>query len=215
MKVFYFTALFLTLTVGLQAQYQTPFHTKEDNVKLDQTFRLKSIYHHASVNGPIPRLFRRLDITDTIQTQQEPLHISSTLHQYHRVTPHAKNYLIQQATSSVLSNSNSNKTTFSYQPRKIRWKSLNDISPLNKDIYMEPVWGLVPNITYRPSLLSLAIMTNNAYSDVDNTTDWLDIGEPWNLVGYFSFFLVLFFIIIDFVYLYHPFTFHSLSFVYI
>ncbi|CAO3624743.1 unnamed protein product [Cunninghamella echinulata] len=51
---------------------------------------------------------------------------------------------------------------------------------------MEPVWGLVPNITYRPSLLSLAIMTNNAYSDIDNTTDWLDIGEPWNLNSSFG-----------------------------
>ncbi|CAO3644871.1 unnamed protein product [Cunninghamella blakesleeana] len=177
-SLFYTTILFYILLInGLQAQYQEVFHSKEKIIP-EQSFRLKSIYHHASVHGPIPRLFRRLDLSSTtIQSlQQDPLTISPIIDRYERLTPFAKKYLIQKSTTPLSSYSST-----SYQPIKVRWKHLKEISPLNQDIIKDHTWGLLPNISHRPNILSLAIMTNNAYNSVDNTTDWFDLGAPWNL----------------------------------
>lgn len=45
-------------------------------------------------------------------------------------------------------------------------------------------WELVPDVTHRPSILSLAIMTNNAYTHVDknDTSDWYPLDPSWNVV---------------------------------
>ncbi|ORX53212.1 alpha/beta-hydrolase [Hesseltinella vesiculosa] len=127
--------------------------------------QLKSIYHHASSQSAFPGLFRRQDIPSSDAHFQ----LDGMLATYHRPTQFAIDYLVGQppATSSL-----------SYRPRRIRWQSLSAFSP---ELFMTPVDDLVPNIGDRDVLMALAIMTNNAYSDVENTTDWYDLGTPWQL----------------------------------
>jgi putative lipase involved disintegration of autophagic bodies len=93
-----------------------------------------------------------------------------------RLSKPAKNHLIQQGSSLSTSSQG-------YQPKKIRWKRLGSLTAANMDILKEQVDQPVPDVTSRSTLLSLAMMTNNAYSGIDNTTDWYDLGEPWHLVS--------------------------------
>ncbi|CAO3590561.1 unnamed protein product [Absidia cylindrospora] len=145
---------------------------------------LKNIYHHASPNA-IPKLFRRYDLS-TIQQQQQQQQmqlnstlykVSSTVSHYERLSKHAKNYLIQQSKNP---NDMTSTSHAGYQPKKIRWNHLTALTAFNLDIFKEPVQDIIPNVTDRSTILSLAMMTNNAYNGVDNTTDWYDLGDPWH-----------------------------------
>ena len=60
----------------------------------------------------------------------------------------------------------------------VRWKTIAASS-----MGLESAVDFLPDVKDRPSVLALAMMTNNAYSGVDNTTDWYDIGAPWQLVS--------------------------------
>ncbi|EPB90311.1 hypothetical protein HMPREF1544_02836 [Mucor circinelloides 1006PhL] len=62
-----------------------------------------------------------------------------------------------------------------------RWD--NRIRPM----HLESTIGLVPDVTHRPSVLALAMMTNNAYLDINlNNTEWYDLGAPWQLNNSFG-----------------------------
>lgn len=52
-------------------------------------------------------------------------------------------------------------------------------------VSFESVWGLVPDVTHRPSVLALAMMTNNAYTPEEQKDgpDWYDLGPSWNVVS--------------------------------
>ncbi|KAI9495065.1 Alpha/Beta hydrolase protein [Zychaea mexicana] len=52
----------------------------------------------------------------------------------------------------------------------------------------ESSWGLVPDVSHRPSILALAMMTNNAYTSLNKTdsTDWYPLGPPWNVNSTFG-----------------------------
>ncbi|KAI9319165.1 Alpha/Beta hydrolase protein [Dichotomocladium elegans] len=54
---------------------------------------------------------------------------------------------------------------------------------LSSEVTVEYEWkkGQLPDVTHRPSVLALAMMTNNAYNSADNATDWYDLGARWNL----------------------------------
>jgi lipase ATG15 len=123
--------------------------------------------------------------TATIQQQQQEAQhqytFSPIIGQYERLNKHAKNYLIQQASPSVLSATLNQ--SHKYQPRKVRWKRLAELTALNTDILKEPVEDYIPDVTSHSTVLALALMTSNAYIEADNTTDWYDLGEPWQLVS--------------------------------
>ncbi|KAI9243916.1 Alpha/Beta hydrolase protein [Phascolomyces articulosus] len=52
----------------------------------------------------------------------------------------------------------------------------------------ESSWGLVPDVSHRPSILALAMMTNNAYTSVNqsDSKDWYPLGPPWNVNSSFG-----------------------------
>lgn len=47
--------------------------------------------------------------------------------------------------------------------------------------------GLLPDTKDNETILSLAKMTNNAYSDANKRDDWYDLGEKWGVVSLCSF----------------------------
>ncbi|CAO3663874.1 unnamed protein product [Umbelopsis vinacea] len=51
---------------------------------------------------------------------------------------------------------------------------------------MEIDYGLLPDVKDRETVLSLAEMTNNAYSDPDTREDWYDLGTKWNVSSSFG-----------------------------
>lgn len=183
MRIYDFIPLILLfINYGMCVQYQQPFQLDDMAEQQRQsqalTMTLHSVYHHSSPSGPTPHLFRRLDIYNS---QQQPSNdtlydISSIMDSSERLSQPAKNYLIQQGSPlSTLSQG--------YRPKKIRWTRLRSITAANLDILKEQVIQPVPDVTNRSTILSLAMMTNNAYSGIDNTTDWYDLGEPWKLVS--------------------------------
>ncbi|KAI8342821.1 Alpha/Beta hydrolase protein [Chlamydoabsidia padenii] len=179
MRLDYFTLLLLFAIQAQSSLLQQPFQ----GTTRPTSMTLKTIYHHSSPNGPIPRLFRRLDISNTILQQQQQVNplssqyiVSPIPSQYERLGKQAKNYLIQQA--SIVHSLNHQQQ---YQPRKIRWKHLAELTVFNTDILKEPVEDYIPDVTSRDTVLALALMTSNAYIETDNTTDWYDLGVPWKL----------------------------------
>ncbi|SAM04922.1 hypothetical protein [Absidia glauca] len=181
MRIYHFILFILVFTTyGMCAQYQQPFQLDSAAERQRQsqalTLTLHSVYHHSSPSGPTPRLFRRLDIYNSqLRSSNDALYdISAVTDSSERLSKPAKNHLIQQG--SPLSTSSQG-----YQPKKIRWKRLGSLTAANMDILKEQVDQPVPDVTSRSTLLSLAMMTNNAYSGIDNTTDWYDLGEPWHL----------------------------------
>lgn len=63
----------------------------------------------------------------------------------------------------------------------MRWPSVATYDAMAFDT----VWGPVPDISHRPTVLALAIMTNNAYTSVNesNGPDWYELGPPWDVVS--------------------------------
>lgn len=156
-----------------QFQHQQPFIApydkadSADNLNGVQTFKLKSVYHHASVSGPIPGLFRRLDVPPMhASSEQDIFQIRSklgtlqTAHDPRRMYELYKYDGAQGERLSVSSAVAKNTAFFN-----IQWKQ-----------------DLMPDISHRPSVLALAKMTNNAYYEKCNETGWYDLGTPWNLV---------------------------------
>ncbi|KAI8337224.1 Alpha/Beta hydrolase protein [Chlamydoabsidia padenii] len=180
MRIYYLSLSLVFFTWGACGQYQHSFQLNDasDQQQLQQRMTLQSVYHHSSPSGPTPGLFRRFDLSNLQQQQQRSddssYSISMVAGHYERLNKPTKNYLIQQADTHRQSLS-------SYHPRRIRWQHLKSLTATNMDILKESVYDWIPNVTNRSTILSLAMMTNNAYSGIDNTTDWYDLGEPWHL----------------------------------
>jgi putative lipase involved disintegration of autophagic bodies len=152
---------------------QFPFLPPQTQHKQINTLKLKTIYHHGSAHGPIPNLFRKIDVQD-----QNQIHINQA--QQESYTLQSKIAVMNRpATSDVqelLQLRDPTAGTFA------RWETLN--SKLMRPMHMESTIGLIPDVNDRTSVLSLAMMTNNAYLDIDlNNTEWYDIGGSWKLVS--------------------------------
>ncbi|ORY94077.1 Alpha/Beta hydrolase protein [Syncephalastrum racemosum] len=55
-------------------------------------------------------------------------------------------------------------------------------------VSFESFWGLVPDVKHRPSVLALAMMTNNAYTPEEQKDgpDWYDLGPSWTVNSTFG-----------------------------
>lgn len=156
--------LVLLLLVCLRvthAQKQQPFQSPN----LAKTLSFRHIYHHSSSNGKYPGMFRRMDFTS------------------------------QQATTM----SNNMGTPSLYGVKQTVGKRYRPAAPLPhlmraartpRQLHyamgihnMEIDYGLLPDVKDRETVLSLAEMTNNAYTDADTREDWYDLGTKWNVVG--------------------------------
>jgi putative lipase involved disintegration of autophagic bodies len=151
---------------------QIPFLPPQTQHKQINTLKLKTIYHHGSAHGPIPNLFRKIDVQNQNQIhinqeQQATYSLQSTMAVMNRPVPSDVQELLQLRDPTA--------GTFA------RWETLN--KKLMRPMHMESTIGWVPDVQDRSSVLYLAMMTNNAYLDIDlNNTEWYDLGEPWKLV---------------------------------
>ncbi|KAJ8655149.1 hypothetical protein O0I10_009184 [Lichtheimia ornata] len=128
------------------------------------SFTLQSVYHHASSSGPIPGLFRRHSISkDTFSTQE--------------ASQQQQRYDLQSLSGTTY-RPVSLGDVFSMYRHQRSW--LHTSSPVHVE-FKEDHDGLLPDTKHRPTILALAMMTNNAYSPADNSTEWYDLGTPWNV----------------------------------
>lgn len=126
----------------------------------EHTLKLKHIYHHASANGPIPKLFRKYDINPSVNVMSN---------QDNSYSLRSKLQVIERPTASDINE---------FLTSDNRWR--NTV----RSMYLESSIGLVPDIEQRESILALAQMTNNAYLDINlNETDWYDLGPQWQVVS--------------------------------
>lgn len=165
--------LLLSVVPIYSLNLQAPFFLNHHQLPEQQnTLRLKTIYHHASANGPIPKLFRRLDIDqDSLHVNQQQSHVynlKSKLSVMDRPIAADRNDLLFEINKS--------------KDKLVRWNTISQDQQY-RAMNLESTIGVVPDITHRPSVLSLAMMTYNAYLDIDlNNTEWYDLGAPWHLV---------------------------------
>ena len=162
-----------------QAEILYSKSTKKDS------FRLKSIYHHATDNGPIPGLFRKLDIHETAEDK-----IRFFGGQEHQTTFELQTKIGDTYRPSSLDNL---YKLYKYDSMSAQRHQYNMMANQEGEVTIDFEWepGLLPDIKHRTTIISLAMMTNNAYTEVNNETDWYDIGAPWNLV---SFYIYIYFI---------------------
>jgi putative lipase involved disintegration of autophagic bodies len=67
----------------------------------------------------------------------------------------------------------------------VRW---NNVNIDYRAMHLESTIGVIPDVTDRSTVISLAKMTNNAYLDINlNNTEWYDLGAPWQLVMHYIF----------------------------
>lgn len=151
----------LSCLAGGFAQQQKAFTAPEFGKSL--TFR--HIYHHASYSGKYPGMFRRMDFSEEqamvkADLMEKPLRfdVKQTIGRQYRPgspLPH----LMKAAQT----------------PRQMHYAM--GIHNMKLD------YGILPNVKDRQTVLALAQMTNNAYSDPDTREDWYDLGTKWNVVG--------------------------------
>lgn len=161
----------IVITPLQASNMQVPFYLDHHNVgERENTLKLKTIYHRASANGPIPKLFRKLDLNTMAsvnELQDVKYTIKSKLGQIDRPHVLGRQELLQRINDKE-------ETTLT------RWGTINNNQPYT---IMESTIDVLPNVKDRPSILSLAMMTNNAYLDINvNNTEWYDLGAPWHLV---------------------------------
>lgn len=60
------------------------------------------------------------------------------------------------------------------------WKQRNMPEMKNEDLAWTDDMALVPNISDRNTLVTLAYMAANAYVDIPHTGDWTNLTSPWN-----------------------------------
>lgn len=132
------------------------------DMQQQHTFTLKSVYHHASSSGPIPGLFRIHSIPNDTMNDQ-----GSTIQQRYDI----------QSLSGTTYRPVSMNDVFSMYRHQRSW--LHTSSPVHVEFKQDQ--GLLPNTKHRPTILALAMMTNNAYSPADNSSEWYDLGTPWNV----------------------------------
>lgn len=149
----YFTVFTLTNCFTFQ-------HAFSSISNKEHTLKLKHIYHHASANGPIPKLFRKYDINPSVNVMSN---------QDNSYSLRSKLQVVERPTASDINE---------FLTSDNRWR--NTV----RSMYLESSIGLVPDIEQRESILALAQMTNNAYLDINlNETDWYDLGPQWQVVS--------------------------------
>lgn len=150
-------------------------------------FQLQTIYHHASPSGPIPGLFRKLELSN----QGDMLRNDPFMSQGYHVNvqrgaiyrPVSLEYLYDM---------------YRHQQHHgdraiLTWTSTMDHA-LTFDYYL--THGMLPDISHKASVLALAMMARNAYHDkIDDRGDWYDLGAPWNLVSWQHFYFGLGFLL--------------------
>lgn len=116
---------------------------------------LKSVYHHFPNYGPTPNRFQMMQV----DTPTQPFHVQSEIGIAYRPTPaYMEQLLAMRETSRVF---RVNQATAEFIP-----------SPY-----------LLPDITDQASVLSLAEMSFNAYTELGKDGQWYDLGSKWRIVS--------------------------------
>jgi putative lipase involved disintegration of autophagic bodies len=148
--------LFACLTFVLGSTQQRPFSTVQQTNKLE----LKTIYHRT--HGPIPGLFRKHKVSSQDYVGVDVRHVLGSFDR-----PDSAD---RDALSSLLD-----------KGKQIRWSLLDNVRPMNLE---SSINHPLPNLSDRATILSLAMISNNAYVDAYiNSTEWYDLGEPWSVVS--------------------------------
>lgn len=147
------------------AQQLPPLVTPND------VFQLQTIYHHASPSGPIPGLFRKLELS----SQDDMLRNDPFMSQDYHVKVQ-RGAIYRPVSSDYLYD------MYQYQQNDDRaimtWMST--MNHLTFDYYLTQ--GMLPDVSHKSSVLALAMMARNAYHDkIDDRGDWYDLGAQWNL----------------------------------
>jgi putative lipase involved disintegration of autophagic bodies len=129
-----------------------------------KSLSFRHIYHHASYSGKYPGMFRRMDFSGEqamtkADLMEKPLRFDVKQiigKQYRPGSPLP--HLMKAAQT----------------PRQMHYAmGIHN---------MKLEYGLLPDVKDRKTVLALAEMTNNAYSDPDTREDWYDLGTKWNVV---------------------------------
>jgi putative lipase involved disintegration of autophagic bodies len=115
------------------------------------------VYHRASKSSVHAGAFRRLDITAEQQ---------HTLKMVKRPTFRPKQELVDELMAARKAG------------RFVRWSTVQTPHIFST----EPEERLVPDITDQPSVLALAEMSFNAYTELGKSGDWYDLGSKWRVV---------------------------------
>lgn len=129
------------------------------------TLSFRHIYHHSSSTGKYPGMFRRMDFTSSQATAKSNLLGTPSLYGVKHTV--GKRYRAAAPLPNLMRAART--------PRQLHYAmGIHN---------MEIDYGLLPDVKDRETVLSLAEMTNNAYSDPDTREDWYDLGTKWNVVG--------------------------------
>ncbi|CAI4301401.1 BCN_G0006450.mRNA.1.CDS.1 [Saccharomyces cerevisiae] len=156
--------------------------------KSDGTFRLKSIYRHGV--GGNHRLHQRLEVTPEV--------ISAAGMLYQETTTQGQDFEDQEplwTTNAEYATTNPFDFEFELRRMPLMMKRMKERDPefIESYIYGETymteeeehaMWIdddiVAPNITDRGTVVSLALMSSNAYVRIPQTGDWRNVTEPWN-----------------------------------
>jgi len=155
--------LIISYLVVSYAQQQKPLQA---STLQQPTLSLRHIYHHSSSTGKYPNMFRRMDFSGT-----QAVHIAESLG--------------KPSTFSVKQSIGRRYRPASPLPYLMRAAQTPRQMHYAMGIHnMEIDYGLLPDVADSDTVLSLAEMTNNAYSDPNTREDWYDLGTKWNVVSY-------------------------------
>ncbi|CAO3682500.1 unnamed protein product [Umbelopsis ramanniana] len=157
--------LIISYLVVSYAQQQKPLQA---SAMQQPTLSLKHIYHHSSSTGKYPNMFRRMDFSGT-----QAVHIADSLG--------------KPSTFSVKQSIGRRYRPASPLPYLMRAAQTPRQMHYAMGIHnMEIDYGLLPDVADSNTVLSLAEMTNNAYSDPNTREDWYDLGTKWNVSSSFG-----------------------------
>lgn len=117
---------------------------------------LKSIYHHFPNYGPTPNRFQMMQVDAPTQ----PYYVQSEIGTAYRPTPAYMNQLLAMRDTS-------------------RLFRVNQASSAE----LVPSPYLLPDVTDHASVLSLAEMSFNAYTELGKEGQWYDLGSKWRIVS--------------------------------
>lgn len=152
-------------------------------------FKLKHIYRHGV--GKLYKLHQRLDVTQQFLDEAGDFYEQQVMiNELNKGEPlWSKNQ--EYATDNPFA------FEFSIQGMPLTMKRMSDRSPEFMEPYLDFAlespslaskisidWVdedvLVPNVTDKETIVSLALMSSNAYVEIPHTGDWRNISSPWN-----------------------------------
>ncbi|KAK9479470.1 Alpha/Beta hydrolase protein [Lipomyces japonicus] len=138
-----------------QVAFLPAVHDLPDLSPSPSSFDLAHVFHHGLAD--FPGLHRRLDVDGPhAAANHESLLLSSTIARTTRMADRHPDVV-----ESYLA--------FTFTPNA----ALTTLDWIDEDV-------IVPNVTDKQTLLSLAKMTADAYIGIPMSGDWLDVGEPYN-----------------------------------